>query len=231
METTYGTLYGVSVGPGDPELLTLKAKRILESCPVIAAPQTGSGSTLALDIAAGATDLTQKTLLPIRFLMTTDADQLAKSHAAAAEQVLTFLKDGQDVAMVTLGDISVFSTFSYLREAVLAAGCNVVIIPGVTSFCACAAVLGQSLTSMKEPLTIIPAAYGGVEDALKLPGTKVLMKSGKSFPQVRQLLADRGIQASAVANCGLPNEKVFQSLSQAEDDPGYFVTILVGGKD
>ncbi len=78
-----GVLYGVGTGPGDPELLTIKAVRTIESCPVIAAPQTADGAMVALDIVRGAVDLTGKTVIPVRFSMTRDAERRAGGLAQA----------------------------------------------------------------------------------------------------------------------------------------------------
>ena len=149
MEKRIGTFYGVSVGPGDPELMTLQAVRRLENCPVIAAPQTPKGGMLALDIAKGAVDLSGKTILPLRFAMSLDPAVQKAAHIEAARAVKEYLDAGQDVAMLNLGDVSVYATFGYLQEILEAEGCKTVMLPGVTSFCAAAARLGQSLTGSR----------------------------------------------------------------------------------
>ena len=136
MEKRIGTFYGVSVGPGDPELMTLQAVRCLENCPVIAAPQTPKGGMLALDIAKGAVDLSGKTILPLRFAMSLDPAVQKAAHIEAARAVKEYLDAGQDVAMLNLGDLSVYATFGYLQEILEAEGCKTVMLPGVTSFCA-----------------------------------------------------------------------------------------------
>ena len=117
-----GTFYGVGVGPGDPELITLKAVRAIERCPVIAAPETRGEKTLALDIARGAVDLTGKTILRMQFLMTRDKQALEESHRRQARQIMEHLDAGRDVAMLNLGDVSIYSTFSYILEIVLEQG-------------------------------------------------------------------------------------------------------------
>ena len=103
MEKRIGTFYGVSVGPGDPELMTLQAVRRLENCPVIAAPQTPKGGMLALDIAKGAVELSGKTILPLRFAMSLDPAVQKAAHIEAARAVKEYLDAGQDVAMLNLG--------------------------------------------------------------------------------------------------------------------------------
>ena len=103
-------------------------------------------------------------------------------------------------------------------------------VSGVTSFCAASARLGEALVSGPEQLHILPSSYQ-VEEALKLPGVKVLMKSGKRLPQVVDALkADGRLEkSSAVLNCGLPREQVYRDLAQLPEDPGYFLTVIVKG--
>ena len=179
MSEQTGTFYAVSVGPGDPELLTLQAVRVLENTPVIAAPQTASGQMLALDIARGAVDLTGKSVLPLRFTMSHDAAVRAESYRAAASAVEAELRQGRDVAMVNLGDVALFATAYYIFAEIERDGFPARMLPGVTSVAAVAARLGQSLTEMEQPLHILPASCD-LDAALALPGTKVLMKSGSA---------------------------------------------------
>ena len=175
-----GVFYAVSVGPGDPELLTRQACRVLTDCGVVAAPRMKSGRMLALDIAAGAVDMQGKTILPLDFTMARDAAVREDSYRTAAAAIETALAAGQDVAMVNLGDVSVYATAYYILERIRAAGFETVMCPGVTSFCAVAARLGRSLTRMEEPLHILPGSMD-MDSALALPGTKVLMKSGRAI--------------------------------------------------
>ena len=205
MEKRIGTFYGVSVGPGDPELMTLQAVRRLENCPVIAAPQTPKGGMLALDIAKGAVDLSGKTILPLRFAMSLDPAVQKAAHIEAARAVKEYLDAGQDVAMLNLGDVSVYATFGYLQELLEAEGYKTVMLPGVTSFCAA--------------------------EVLAAPGAKVLMKSGRQLPETLAALADAGLlsRSAMVCNCGLPNEEVWPDLTDYDParSAGYFAAILV----
>lgn len=225
-----GTLYGVSVGPGDPELMTLKAVRCIEQCPVLAAPQTAAGRMLALDIAKGAVDVSGKIILPLHFAMSRDSEVLKASHAAAADAVRAHLDAGRDVALLNLGDVSIYATYGYLEEILTAQGYAAVRIAGVPSFCAAAARLGQSLTGgMEQPLTIAPGRH--LEQVLAAPGAKVLMKTGRHLPKTLDALRERGLLANSamVCNCGLPDEAVFPTLTDYDpaQDAGYFATILV----
>lgn len=222
-----GVFYAVSVGPGDPELLTRQACRVLEVCDVIAAPRTKAGRMLALDIAGGAVDMRGKTILPLDFTMAHDAAVREESHRTAAGAIEAALAAGRDVAMVNLGDVSVYATAYYILERVRSDGFEVVMCPGVTSFCAVAARLGRSLTRMEEPLHILPGS-AELDSALALPGTKVLMKSGRAIRETVDALERHGLAARAgmVADCGLETEQVYTDLRQLPEEISYFATIV-----
>lgn len=229
MDIKQGIFYGVGVGPGDPELITLKAIRTLERCPIIAAPRTKSGAMLALDIVRRGMALDDKTILPLDFTMSRDPAVLLASHLEAAKAIESHLAAGRDVAMLNLGDVSIYATYGYLMDILTARGYEAVMIPGVPSFCAVAARLKTSLTTANGPLHILPGGISELEEQLDLPGTKVLMKSGSRIPQVAKALQKRGLagQAAMVRDCGLPTEAVCQGLEQLPEDAGYFATIIV----
>ena len=222
-----GVFYAVSVGPGDPELLTRQACRVLEVCNVIAAPRTKAGRMLALDIAGGAVDMRGKTILPLDFTMARDAAVREESYRTAAGAIEAELTAGRDVAMVNLGDVSVYATAYYILERVRSDGFEVVMCPGVTSFCAVAARLGRSLTRMEEPLHILPGSMD-MDSALTLEGTKVLMKSGRAIRETVDALERHGLAARAgmVADCGLETEQVYTDLRQLPEEISYFATIV-----
>ena len=222
-----GVFYAVSVGPGDPELLTRQACRVLEACDVIAAPRVKSGRMLALDIAGGAVDMRGKTILPLDFTMAHDAAVREESYRTAAGAIEAALAAGRDVAMVNLGDVSVYATAYYILERIRSDGFEVVMCPGVTSFCAVAARLGRSLTRMEEPLHILPGS-AELDSALALPGTKVLMKSGRAIRETVDALERHGLAARAgmVADCGLETEQVYTDLRQLPEEISYFATIV-----
>ena len=230
MNDTNGTFYAVGVGPGDPELLTLQAANILKRCPVIAAPQTKSGQMLALDIARSALNLREKEVLPLSFTMSREPSLREESYQTAARQIEAFLQKGLDVAMVNLGDVSVFATAYYILERIREDGFETLMAPGVTSFYAVAAKLGWSLTEMETPLHIIPAS-ADLDLALQFPGTKVLMKSGSAIHETVQALERAGLldRAALVADCGLPTEQVYRDLRKLPEKLSYFATIIVQG--
>ena len=229
VKQTPGTFYGVGVGPGDPELLTRKAVGVLERCPVLATPRTRTGSSVALEIVRGAVELGGKTLLPLDFPMSREEGELRAAHRAAAETVRPHLEAGRDVAMAVLGDVSLYSTFYYVMEILRGEGFPCAMVPGVPSFCAAAALLGRSLTRPDAPLHILPGGWEGAEGALDLPGTKVLMKSGRQYPRLLEELDRRGMLegAAMVENCGLPGQRAFPTLGDRPESTGYFTTILL----
>ncbi len=229
MEVKKGVLYGVGIGPGDPELLTVKAVRVLERCPVIAAPQTKSGETLALDIAGQAVSLKGKTILPLYFSMERDQALIRDAHERAADAIQARLDAGEDVAMLNLGDVSIYATWGYIMEVIRGRGYETVMVPGIPSFCAAASRLGATLVSWGSPLHIIPVGKAPLGPLLEQPGGKVLMKAGAHLPEIVEALRQTGQLDRAVLmeNCGLPGERVWADLSECPEDAGYFATVIV----
>ena len=229
MEVRKGVFYGVGVGPGDPELLTLKALRTLERCPVIAAPRTKSGETLALDIVRRAMPLEGKTILPLEFTMSRDPAVLRASRLRAAEAIAAHLAAGLDTAMLNLGDVSIYATFGYLMDILAGEGYEAVMVPGVPSFCAAAARLDATLVRWGAPLHVIPVGKGPVKPLLERPGGKVLMKAGRGLPEIADALRATGQleRAALVEDCGLPGERVWTDWEHIPEDVGYFATVIV----
>ena len=222
-----GKLYGVGVGPGDPELLTLKALRLIKEAPVIAVPGTVPENTVAYKIVVQAyPELAQKELLPIEMPMTKDHAKLRESHEKGAKAVAEVLDQGKDVVFLTLGDTTVYSTYLYVHHRVADMGYDTEIVSGITSFCAVAARLNIGLVEKHEELHVIPASYQ-IEEALQLPGTKVLMKAGKKMAEVKATIKRLGASAVMIENCGMPNEKIYRSVDEIPEDAGYYSLIII----
>lgn len=220
-----GMLYGVGVGPGDPELMTVKAVRLALDCDVLAIPSTDPQKCTALNIALGAVpELADKPLLCVDMPMTKDPQRLEAAYCAGTAALTEQLEQGKTVVFLTLGDPTVYSTYLYLHKRVAALGYRTQIVPGVTSFCAAAARLGISLCENKEQLHVIPGTYSPT-DALSLPGTKVMMKNNLS--RTLEALRDAGATAAMVENCGMPNEHCYYSLEEIPEDAGYFSLLIV----
>lgn len=225
-----GKLYGVGVGPGDPELLTLKAMRLIKEADIIAVPGEDPRESVAYKIVKGAWEnLEEKMLLPVSMPMTKDPEKLERVHDEGAEKIRLLLEEGKQVVFLTLGDPTVYSTYLYIHKRITAMGYETEIVSGIPSFCAVAARLNTGLVEKAEQLHVIPASYQ-IEDALKLPGTKVLMKAGKKMKQVKeQLLLDQQ-EGMMIENCGMPEEKIYRSVEEIPETAGYYSLIIIKEK-
>ena len=224
-----GTFFGVSVGPGDPSLLTLRAVEVLKRCQVIAAPRTPGGAMTALEIIRPVADLAGKEILPVPLSMAKDPTVREAEHRNMAAAVLDRLTRGQDVAMVNLGDVSLYASVSYLLAAVREAGFSACLIPGVTSYSAASAALGRVLAEGDSPLHIIPALSDGWREELELPGTKVLMKPGDRLPAIYDYLkqTNRLSRSALVCNCGMEGERLMDPFTELPGETGYFTLVIV----
>lgn len=222
-----GTLYGVGVGPGDPRLMTYLAVDTIKRCPVIAVPADGKGKAVAYRIASGIVkNLDQKECLDLTTPMTKDRTVLDAAYQAAADRIIKKLEQGIDVACLTLGDPTIYSTYIYIHRLVKAHGYATQIINGIPSFCAVSAKLEDSLVDRSEQLHIIPSTYG-VKDALKLPGTKVLMKAASKMPQVKEALKHTCATCAMIENCGMPDEHIYHRIDEIPDQASYYSIIVV----
>ena len=222
-----GTLYGVGVGPGDPELLTLKAVRIIQESDIIAIPSDNKKNCVAYKIASGAIPkLEDKEIMYISMPMTKDEESLKKSHENGADQIIEKLKKGKNVAFLTLGDPVIYSTYIYVHKIVLSKNYNAQIISGIPSFCAAAAKINEGLVEKSEQLHIVPASYQ-IDKALELPGTKVFMKSGKKIESVKEKIKTSNVKATMIENCGMENEKVYRDINEVKENASYYSLIIV----
>ena len=221
-----GIFYGVSVGSGDPELITIKALRIIEKCPVIVAPRTKNDS-LALSVAEKITDISGKKIIYADFPMTRDENILNNNYSRITDIICRQLTHN-DVAMLNLGDISVYSTFSYIGDMVEKNGFEVIRCAGVTSFCACACECGISLADRDKPIIIVPFGCENIRDLLNSYGTKIIMKCGKNADELIKILKEMNLLGNtyAIENCGLDNQKILKGYDIAGSF-GYFTVFIV----
>ena len=221
-----GVLYGVGVGPGDPEYMTLKAVRLIRENEVIAVPGPVAEETVAYKIAVQAVpELADKELVPILMPMTHDRAVMEQNHDEAADTVEGYLKAGKNVVFLTLGDPTVYSTYMYVQKRIEERGYHTELVSGITSFCAAAARANTSLVEWSEKLHVLPAVHK-LDSELDLPGNYVLMKSGKKMGQVKEILRRSGRNVVMVENCGMDTEKVYHSVDEIPDDAGYYSLII-----
>ena len=225
-----GIAYGVGVGPGDPEYMTLKAVRLIRENRVIAVPGQAAKESAAYKIAVQAVpELAGKELVPVYMPMVKNRKLIDAEHRKGAELLKTYLDRGENVVFLTLGDPSIYCTFSYIQHYLEADGYPVELVSGITSFCAAAARLNLPLAEWDEPIHIVPAVHK-TEDRLEQDGNYVLMKSASHMKEVKALLLSSGRKVSAVVNCGMENEAVYRSAEEIPDDAGYFSLIIAKEK-
>ena len=231
-----GTLYGIGVGPGDPEWITVKAARILGACRHIAAPRARiAADSVALDIARTYLRL-DAVVCELVFPMTSDQAVLSASWHEAAGAVHKILATGEDCAFITLGDPLLYSTYISLLRAIreLDPAVSVVTVPGVTAFSAAAALASFPVGQGKQPVTIVPASddLALLTEALDRGGTVVLMKVGRRLETVLDVLESRGLldHAVFVAHAGMANQRVetdLRSLRGLPEEAGYLSLLLI----
>ncbi|NSW85548.1 MAG: precorrin-2 C(20)-methyltransferase [Syntrophobacteraceae bacterium] len=230
-----GTLYGIGVGPGDPELLTLKAVKVLKQVAhVFAASSSNNDYSLAHHIVRD--HLSPDTPLDqLAFPMTFNSERLEDAWQANCEKVVEILRQGKNVAFLTLGDPLTFSTFIYLMRKIKSRLPEVVVtvIPGVTSFQAAAACAGLPLGEGEEAITIISGAKGAdrLKEVVSVADNVVLMKTYKQFPQILSQIRESGLEDRCcfVSRCGLEGEIVerdFERLS-AMGQPHYLSLMII----
>ncbi len=222
-----GKLFGVGVGPGDKELVTLKALRIIKEADVIAVPLMKNGERTAFNIIETYTE--NKFVMDCAMPMNKDFDELQKNYMKISDMIEEKLIDGKNVAFITLGDPTVYSSYIQINSIILKRGYETEIIPAVTSFCAAAARLNIPLCERDEPLVILPSSYDNVKEGVKLSGTKVLMKAGRSISDIREFLRDENLldKSVMVECCGMENEKIYRNLDEVNEKSNYFSLIIV----
>ena len=205
----------VGIGPGDPELVTLKAARVIREADAVAIPDTGTGRSLVREILGDLLD--GKPVLRLPMPMRGKREDWKTAHEAAAERILEWLKTYPNIAYPVLGDPGIYATSSYLMRLIEEKH-PCAVIPGIPTMCAAAARLGIPLCEQGETLT--------VNDDGTLPeGTVVSMKASRKLDALRA--AVNGRKAYLVQELGLPNELVTELKEDTEIPVSYFTTVIV----
>lgn len=229
-----GIFYGIGVGPGDPELLTIKAAQVLSQVDAVIAPRGEKAEdSIALAIArhylkegAQVTRLT--------FPMVSDQQELNRAWEENKDIILNLLVKGQKVAFLTLGDPMLFSTYIYIFRLLRDSGYPLVTIPGITSFSHLASRLGIPLTEKDETLTIVPATTGEeiLDRVLDCSGNLVLMKVYRSLPVIVEKLKKSGHLENAVmvSKCGWDDEEIYYDLEKIQGDRIHYLSTIIAKK-
>ena len=221
--------YSVGVGAGDGSYITLGALRALEQADIIAVPvkKYGEKST-ALEIIRKEFDTDKKEISELEFRMSGDTKIREESRRNSAEKIISALKDGKDVAMITLGDVSVYSTCTYVHNAVKNAGFELEIIPGITSFCAAADKAQISLCEGNESVAIIPSLKSNLlEKYIADFDTVVIMNSGNDTDVIYDILKKYGLENNAIVSSCIGMENEIIEKIQKGKSYGYFTTVIV----
>ncbi len=237
MASDKGILYGLGVGPGDPDLITLKASKILQQVDVVyAAGSTKNDHSLAVDIAKP--HIPENTPVKLlRFPMTSDKNEKEKAWENHADTIINEMEQGRDIAFITLGDAMTYSTYGYLMKTVLrlAPHLPVVSVPGITSYQAAAAGLNQPLVEGEESLLLVSGAQGGhrFRQCSACAENIVFLKSYKNITDINDALDEACCldTSVAVSNCSLPEEIITRDLRILEKgNQNYWTLVLTHQK-
>lgn len=224
-----GIVYGIGVGPGDPKLVTLRAAEVLGRVPVVVAPGSGRGETgLALDVARPYLSPDCRVIVS-RLPMTTDREDLREAWEGTARVLAGEASQGRDVAFITIGDPTLYSTWGYVISALRSVFPEVRVetVPGVMSMAACAAYSGMSLAQGREPLLIWPAAPADDLRRLRAFPNIVLMKAGLHLESIAEIAESSGHEVIAVRRVGQPTAASTRDLRSWSNESDYFTTVIM----
>ncbi|URQ75680.1 MAG: precorrin-2 C(20)-methyltransferase [Candidatus Ochrobactrum gambitense] len=238
--TTKGKLFGLGVGPGDPELITLKALRLLKAAPVVAyhaaKGKKGNALTIVEDYLSP-----EQVLVPLIYPVTTeklpahmDYEQIVSDfYGEITTTIAGYLDQGQDVAVIAEGDPFFYGSFMYIHDR-LAENYETTVVPGVCSVLGASAVLGAPLVYRNQTLSILSGVMEADELKRRLSdtGAAAIMKLGKNLDKVRDVLTDLGLMDRAlyVERATMANQRIVPLSDVSGSDCPYFSIILVPGQ-
>lgn len=227
-----GTFYGIGVGPGDPELLTIKAAGILKKVDVIIAPKTEKKEgSVAFNIAKPYLRDDVEIVYQVFPMVRGFADNSGDAWEKNKDEIIALLDAGKNVAFLTLGDAMFYSTYIYVFRLLEKAGIPIETIPGIPAFVAIGSHLNWPIVEGDDVLSIIPATAGPerVREAIRTADNVVIMKVYKNFPDIADTLQECGMidKAVMVSRCGLPDEERIDDIAARSRQPvNYLSTVL-----
>lgn len=230
-----GTFFGVGVGPGDPELLTVKAINAIKMSDVVIAPKTEKKEgSVALSVAKPYI-LPKVEIVYQTFPMVQNFEELPQTFEQNKNEILGFLQMGKNVAFLTIGDPMFYSTYIYIFRLLDKANVKIKTIPGVPSFLAISSYIERPLSFGNDILTVIPstADHNKIVNALKISDVSVLMKVYKNFDQIVDVLKNENMaeESVLVSRCGLDGEKIIDNIEEHRSEKiNYLSTILTRRK-
>ncbi len=224
-----GTLYGLGVGPGDPELITVKALRLLRAAPVLAYPAPEDGDSLARAIVAPHLNGGQ-TEIAIRIPMVAARFPAREVYDKAADEISGHLEAGRDVAVICEGDPFFYGSFMYLFERMVDRF-PVEVVPGVSSLMACSTTLGAPLAARNDVLSVIPAPLdeAALRARLETVDAAAIIKIGRHFAKVRAVLDELGMTGRAryIEHATMPSQRILPLEDVDDTSAPYFSMVLV----
>ena len=228
MAAVPGKLYGVGLGPGDPDLMTIKAHRLIGGAAVVAYPALVGGESFARAIAGAAISPDAREIV-VEVPMSVAREPAQAAYDAGAAEIARALDSGQDVVMLCEGDPFFYGSFMYLHSR-LADRFDVEVVPGVTSVTACAAALGRPLAARNEVLTVVPGPMEEAEMEARIAAAEAvaIMKVGRHLEKIQRVLGRLGLLEAAgyVERATLENQRIFP-LADAPKTAPYFSMILI----
>ena len=227
-----GKLFGVSVGPGDWKMMTIRAKEALEDSEYICFPAKAKGSSsFALSIIQDAIDTTDKKVEEIVFSMD-PKDEVRRAHEnAAIERLCELMDQGHNISLITIGDAGIYSTYMYVDAKIRERGYETEVIPGISSFTYGAAMARLPLVIGDESFCVIPMAKGNVErleKAIVNNDNIVVMKAYDSLDIITEILRRNGIpHGCATVMCDVGTDNEYIGPIDLKRDYGYFTTVLI----
>lgn len=234
----YGTLYGIGVGPGDPELITLKAVKILQKVACVFAAASPRNSHSLAEKAISPHLRKDTPVVRLDFPMTMDRMELSEAWAENARKIMAVVGAGHDAALITLGDPMTYSTFGYMMRTMSEGNPRVPIhiVPGITSFQAASAATGWVLAEGEESFSVVSGAMGParLKEVIEHTDTVVILKVYRHYKEIMDTLKrlDLGGRSVLVSQCGLEDEKiVWDPMDKVNGLPPYLSLLLIRKKE